>query len=54
MQLVQKELEKYKVLYVKERKKLADTYKEIEEVMSALTKKEKEIKKKETELLEFE
>jgi hypothetical protein len=48
LQTALKELERYKTLYLKERRKIGDTYREIEEVMFALTKKEKEMKKKET------
>ncbi|CAD8195048.1 unnamed protein product [Paramecium octaurelia] len=52
--LLKKDLDKYKALYVNERKKISDTYKEVEEIMDALSKKEKEIKIKEMQLLEFE
>ncbi|CAD8114510.1 unnamed protein product [Paramecium sonneborni] len=54
LQHLQKELDKYKSLYVKERKKIADTYKEIEEIMNAITKKEKDLKKKESQIADFE
>ncbi|CAD8096298.1 unnamed protein product [Paramecium sonneborni] len=52
--LLQKDLDKYKALYMNERKKINDTYNEVEEIMEALQKKEKDIKIKEIKLLEFE
>ncbi|CAD8066526.1 unnamed protein product [Paramecium primaurelia] len=52
--LLKKDLDKYKALYINERKKISDTYKEVEEIMDALAKKEKDIKIKEMHLLEFE